>query len=375
MSKKIDIASLPEEALQSLKAFPEFDISSFNDSGANGYVMLGHHKVLKKEVAIKIYFHEQDERHQEPAILASINHPNILKVYDARNLSPVCSFFLMQAASDGDFFTYLSKYNLSSLYAHKLLCELLAGIAALHSSPNLLIHRDLKPENLLINNDMTIIADFGSVRKMDEGTGKAPASKHSILYRPSEAFGDDAYFDFSSDVYQAGLIGYLLFGGEISNDLLNYLTAQERRKLKLIEKEHGVGYEASTYVDSCIEKRIKAGGIADFNKLPLFIPEAVKRLLRKAVCERSRRFNSPSEFLAALVSLRPTLPDWVFDGGSGSCILEKWNGNDYVIYEEGGRWHTKKKKSTGSDFRKDSTLSGLTLGEAYDKLKAKVKLP
>jgi hypothetical protein len=84
---------------------------------------------------------------------------------------------------------------------------------------------------------------------------------------------------------------------------------------------------------------------------------------------------SPSEFLAALVSLRPTLPDWVFDGGSGSYILKKWNGNDYVIYEEGGRWHTKKEKSTGSDFRKDSTLSGLTLGEAYDKLKAKVKLP
>jgi serine/threonine protein kinase len=243
MSKKLDTSILPEEAKQALKAFPEFDIASFNDSGANGYVMLGHHKVLQKEVAIKIYFHEQNERNQEPAILASISHPNILKVYDARNLSPTCSFFLMQAASDGDFYSYLKKYNLSNLYAHKLLCELLAGIAALHSSPNHLVHRDLKPENLLINNDATIIADFGSVRKIDEDTGKTPSSKHSILYRPPEAFGTDAYFDFSSDVYQAGLIGYLLFGGTISNDLLTYLATKEKGQLQQIEKEFGVGYE------------------------------------------------------------------------------------------------------------------------------------
>lgn len=41
MSKKVDISTLPNEAKQALEAFPEFDIASFNDSGANGYVMLG----------------------------------------------------------------------------------------------------------------------------------------------------------------------------------------------------------------------------------------------------------------------------------------------------------------------------------------------
>jgi|GEM_PF-922754 serine/threonine protein kinase len=375
MSKKVDVATLPKEAKKALETFTEFDIASFNDSGANGYVMIGHHNVLQREVAIKIYFHEQHERHQEPALLASISHSNILKVYDARNLSSTCSFFLMQSASDGDFYTYLQKYNIPNLYAHKLLCELLAGVAALHSSPNFLVHRDIKPENLLINNETTIIADFGSVRKVDEETGKTPSSKHSILYRPPEAFGSEAYFDFSSDVYQAGLIGYLLFGGSISNDLLDHLTTKEKVKLGQIKKEYGVGYETSIFVDSCIEKRIKTTKISDFSSLPFFVPESVKRALRKAICERSKRYNSPSEFLAALVALRPTLPNWVFDGGSNTYILDKWKGNDYVLFEEGGRWHVKRKKSTGTDFRKDSSLSGATVEEAYIKLKGKILLP
>ena len=45
----------------------------------------------------------------------------------------------------------------------------------------------------MVHDDKLVIADFGSVRRIDDATGKAPASKHSILYRPPEAFGDNAF--------------------------------------------------------------------------------------------------------------------------------------------------------------------------------------
>jgi eukaryotic-like serine/threonine-protein kinase len=210
-----DTSDLPGEAQSALKQFPEFEIASFNDSGANGYVLIGRHTLLQKQVAIKIYFHGENDIDQEPAIIAKINHENVLKVYDARKVRKDCSYFMTPAASEGDLSNFLDTYFGSLPLSHKLLCQLLSGIADLHREPNLLVHRDLKPENLLVHDDTILIADFGSVRRIDEETGNAPASKHSILYRPPEAFGEEAFFNFSSDIYQAGMIGFLLFRGGV----------------------------------------------------------------------------------------------------------------------------------------------------------------
>ena len=241
----IDIESLPEEAQKALQQFSEFQLAAFNDSGANGYVMIGRHNVLKKDVAIKIYFHDANDVDQEPAIIATLNHENILKVFDARKVEECCSFYMMQAANSGDLFSFLENYNLSLDLSYKLLCQLLSGLSAMHCQEMKLVHRDLKPENLLVHDDKLVIADFGSVRRIDDTTGKAPASKHSILYRPPEAFGNNAFFFFFSDVYQAGIIGYLLFGGRLSNNLLEQLNERELNELDRV-KQTGGDYEIST---------------------------------------------------------------------------------------------------------------------------------
>lgn len=168
----IKIETLPEEAQKALEHFSEFQISEFNDSGANGYVMLGRHNVLRKDVAIKIYFHDENEIDQEPSIVASLNHENVLKVYDARKVEKYCSYYMMQAANDGDLYNFLHRYNLYLSLAHRLLCQLLSGLSTMHCDPNRLVHRDLKPENLLVHDDTIVIADFGSVRRISEENEK-----------------------------------------------------------------------------------------------------------------------------------------------------------------------------------------------------------
>ncbi|MCK5663797.1 MAG: hypothetical protein KAI17_09935 [Thiotrichaceae bacterium] len=77
----VEIDTLPEEAQKALELFKEFQIGEFNDSGANGYVMIGRHGVLRKDVAIKIYFHDENEMDQEPAIVAAINNENLTSFY------------------------------------------------------------------------------------------------------------------------------------------------------------------------------------------------------------------------------------------------------------------------------------------------------
>jgi len=368
----IDVNELPEEAQEALSTFTEFQISGFNDTGANGFVMLGRHKVLKKEVAIKIYYHDENEIDQEPAIIASLNHENILKVYDARKVSENCSYYVMQAANDGDLFNFLDRYHLSLSLAHRLLCQLLSGLSALHCPENFLVHRDLKPENLLVHDDTIVIADFGSVRKADTDTGQAPASKHSILYRPPEAFGDDAHFAFTSDVYQAGMIGFLLFGGNLSNDLLLQLTATELKKLERVRNK-GDECDVSLFIDSCIEKRIKSGKVLDWSTLPPFVPNSIKRILKKAVSKYDTRYKNVSEFLADLSRVRANLPEWI--RREEGCYLENWKGTDYLIAEGKYTFNVKKRRHGNKKFISDTALTGQTFEESFELLKGHVGLP
>jgi len=368
----IDIEALPDEAQKALQQFSEFQLAEFNDSGANGYVMIGRHDVLRKDVAIKIYFHEENGVDQEPAIIATLNHENILKVFDARKVEECCSFYMMQAANDGDLFTFQKRYHLSLDLSYKFLCQLLSGLSAMHCQEKKLVHRDLKPENLLVHDDQLVIADFGSVRRIDDATGKALASKHSILYRPPEAFGDDAFFDFSSDVYQAGIIGYLLFGGLLSNDLLEQLNKRELKELEKV-KQTGGDYEISKYIDSCIEKRIRSGKLLDWSSIPFYVPKKVVKVLKKAVLDKEKRYANVSEFLAELAKVRAGLPDWI--ASKEGYELRDWKGNDYLLVESGGKIIMKKRKHKSKTFRVDNSIKAQDFDAAYNQLKNKVGLP
>ncbi|MCA7979890.1 protein kinase family protein [Burkholderia cepacia] len=362
-----NISDLPSEAQSALKQFPEFEIASFNDSGANGYVLIGRHTLLQKQVAIKIYFHGENDIDQEPAIIAKINHENVLKVYDARKVRKDCSYFMTPAASEGDLSKFLDNYFVPLPLSLKLLCQLLSGIADLHREPNLLVHRDLKPENLLVHDETILIADFGSVRRIDKNTGNAPASKHSILYRPPEAFGEEAFFNFSSDIYQAGMIGFLLFGGELSNDLLSYATSKQKSTLASIKGD----YEKAKYVDSFIEEKICRGSLLNFNTLPFYIPNSIKRVLRFAVSPVNKRYISVSEFLADLLRLRNNLPDWMMrDEG---VILRNWKGMDYRLPHDEVAVY--KRRAGGENFRRDNNYLGNSHSDLFAQMKDRLGLP
>jgi len=369
----INLDTLPPEARDVLKKFPEFEPHDFNNSGANGYVLLGRHNVLQREVALKIYFHAPNEMEQEPALIAAINHDNVMKVLDARSLENDCAFFMTPYANYGDLSAYIKGHFISLPLAFRLLRQLLSGLSALHSEPLRLVHRDLKPQNLLVHDDILLIADFGSVRRMAAGASEVPASKHSVLFRPPEAFGGKGYFDFSSDCYQAGVIGYLLFGGELSEVLTEHLGEGQRKDLLKLKYENVSYAEECDFVDGCLREKIEKGKLLDWKNLPAFVPPKIIRTLRRATSS-NRRFKDVSEFLAELASAGP-LPDWIAEEGP-AWSLRDWKRHDYRLLKEKGKLIVKKRRAGAENFITDHSLSGGDwTNESFKKIAEKLELP
>ena len=75
-----------------------------------------------------------------------------------------------------------------------------------------MVHRDLKPANIVMDGHTPRIADFGTVRILNQGSAVTTASRHSGLYRPPETFASNQY-SRAGDVYQVGLVAYQLLGG------------------------------------------------------------------------------------------------------------------------------------------------------------------
>ena len=175
--------------------------------GGMGVVYLAEDHDLGRTVALKV-FHLDDvdpalrERlRQEARTLASLEHPNIVPVYD------------LGAAADGRLF-YTMKYvegqRLDEWAAGghtlperlRLFERLSAAIAYTHAHG--LVHRDLKPANIMAGS-------FGECFVMDWGLAKAAGETEPHIvgtpaYMAPEQAVADALVDARADVYSLGRI-------------------------------------------------------------------------------------------------------------------------------------------------------------------------
>lgn len=189
--------------------------------GSMGMVYRGKQIALEREVAVKVLPQAlaKDASYvarfiREAQIIACLNHPNIVHIYDAGQQKKLL-YFVMEYVQGP---TLASLLHLDGTIPHYLAVQYAAQIAdALDSAykEHHVIHRDIKPENLMLDR-------WGKIRVMDFGLARATGHQPitvartlvgSIYYAsPEQVWGHP--LDNRSDIYALGVVLYEMVCGQ-----------------------------------------------------------------------------------------------------------------------------------------------------------------
>jgi len=183
--------------------------------GGMGKVYLAEDTRLNRTVAIKklkIHHSENttDIALKEAQILAQLNHPNIVQIFDIIQESN--QMLLVMEYINGKTLQQIIKEDLPSL-SQKLnwLYQILKGLIVAHEKG--IVHCDLKPSNIIIGkNNEAKITDFGIAHLEIEEDSYNTSYASQFFMSPEQSNGDK--IDFKSDLFSFGVLAYILISGE-----------------------------------------------------------------------------------------------------------------------------------------------------------------
>lgn len=251
-----------------------YEILETVGSGGMAVVYKAKCRLLGREVAVKMLREELQsdkdfvERFKaEARSAASLNHPNVVSVYDV-GTDGDREYFVMEYI-DG---ITLKEIIDSRQLGWKAACSYAVQIAGAieHAHRKNIVHRDIKPHNIMITKDNVVkVTDFGIARAVTNSTivraGNVIGSVH--YFSPEQACGGAV--DFKSDIYSMGVVLYEMLTGRVPFDAENPVA---------IAKMH-VDNEATPPMEYNPE-----------------IPESVNDIVLKAMAKQpAKRYQTPVE--------------------------------------------------------------------------------
>src|SRR6266496_3383692 len=218
---------------------------------------------LKRVVTYHADSHETLARfRREAEAAASLDHPNILPVYEVSETEDGLPFFSMKFATGGSLRTGASGVRREPRECARLMAKVARAIEHAHGQG--ILHRDLQPGNILLDaRGEPLVSDFGLAKWLD---------KESDLTQALTTFGTPGYIapepaegaDFSpaADIYSLGAILFNLLAGRPpfvgANALSVIRQAAATPAPKLREIAPSLGRDLETVVGRCLERDPKA---------------------------------------------------------------------------------------------------------------------
>jgi hypothetical protein len=248
-------------------------------AGGMATVFKAYQPGLDRYVAIKVLpplhaeqpgFSERFAR--EAQAIASLNHPNILPVYDSGQEEDY-TFIVMRYVEGARTLGQVVKGQLDLGTATEIVGQVAAALDHAHGQG--IIHRDVKPSNVLMDGDWALLTDFG-LAKMTEATVQITGTGVGVgtpSYMSPEQ-GQAKEVDNRTDIYSLGIILFEMLTGRIPHSAETPLAIIVKRMTEPLPLPRSINPQ---------------------------IPAAVERVILKALArEPGDRFDSAGEMAEAL---------------------------------------------------------------------------
>jgi eukaryotic-like serine/threonine-protein kinase len=148
---------------------------------------------------------------QEYEIVAGLNHPNIVRIYDL-GIADDHAYIAMEHFPAGDLRQRM-KMPIPPATAVRYLEQMASALGAIHAVG--VLHRDLKPANVMLRSDSTLcLIDFG-LAKANETDVELTGTREifGTPYYMSPEQGHAELIDARSDLYSLGVVFYEMLTG------------------------------------------------------------------------------------------------------------------------------------------------------------------
>ncbi len=239
--------------------------------GGSSVVYLAYHSVLRREVAIKIVRPEVFETEsdldrylEEARIVASLDHPNIVTIFDVGRLPDRRPYMVMEHVNGRSLSRLLEGDGALPVDIAMDLFEQVAAALG-HAHRHGVVHRDIKPANILVRQRSTgravaKLADFGIASVAPSADGDHPAAFVGTPHymSPEQAAGRPVVP--ASDLYSLGIVmyraltGFRAFDAEAPDELARMHLEVLPKPISEVAPDCDIPRELQRVVMKCLAK-------------------------------------------------------------------------------------------------------------------------
>ncbi len=375
-----------------------FDVIDDLGCGGFGFVVRARDRLLGREVALKMPLPERalasGDVHRflrEARAAARLDHPNIVRVFDAGELGPLGYFIASEFCAGPSLRRWLKSQN--EPVSPRLAARWMAAIADAiqHAHDRGILHRDIKPDNIILTSppkphetaspsprpeagadgrarpaspaDLLFprLTDFGLARLAEEAADESGSDIRmgtAHYMAPEQAAGRSDQIGPATDVYALGATLYAIvagrtpFRGETEAETLRLVLESEPVALRSLRP--GLPRDLETICLRCLckepsQRYASAGAMRD--DLRRFLDGRPIKGRPVSAAERARTWARRRPAIAALVGLVVLLAAGLVGGGVLWASWLGWHARQLEIQIERADLQAPRPRNTGESPR------------------------